>query len=37
MKATADTPYGAGWTWRYRTLGDDESPAEVYQELRHQS
>jgi CheY-like chemotaxis protein len=37
MKATADAPYGAGWTWRYRMLGENESPAEVYQELRHQS
>jgi len=34
MKATADTQYGEGWTWRSRVLGDDESPAEAYQQLR---
>jgi len=34
-KATAETPYGAGWTWRSRVLTADESPAEAYQQLRH--
>ena len=33
-KATADTNYSEGWTWRSRVLASDESPAEVYQELR---
>ena len=32
--ATADTEYGASWTWRARVLTEDESPAEVYQQLR---
>ena len=35
-KATADTGYGEGWTWRSRLLTADESPAEVYQQLRQQ-
>lgn len=33
-KATEETPYGEGWTWRSHQLADDESPAEVYQQLR---
>jgi CheY-like chemotaxis protein len=32
--ATADTDYGAGWTWRSHVLTADESPAEAYQNLR---
>ena len=33
-KATVDTEYGEGWTWRSRVLTSDESPAEAYQQLR---
>jgi len=35
-KATEATPYGSGWSWRYRMLSRDESPAEAYQQLRQQ-
>jgi DNA-binding response OmpR family regulator len=36
MKATEAAPCGREWRWRHHVIADDESPAEVYQNLRQQ-